>query len=555
MESRLEDAVLYINENPSSRIYTVAREFGVPYTTLRRRLSGVTASRSRPATNNRLSRPEEAAICRYIDRLERVNLAVRREFVTDAANAILRERLGGSAFTPVGPAWTSRFLRRHRYLVMRQQSLNKDRQAQEDIPRVEGYFKQLQKVVTDEGILPSEIWNMDETGFRIGMGKNQLVVTKRKRSQYLGMSENRESATAVECISADGRYLPAFLILSGQRHMSRWYEATPLDGRTAISLTESGYTNDEISLRWLQHFCKHTDKSRIGSKRLLILDGHGSHHTREFISTCQANNIIPFSLPPHLTHILQPLDVVVFQPLKHYHAKALDLLARDGIPDFTKLDFLTIIEDVRQKAFKKSTIIHTFEKTGIHPFNPQPVLKSLQLRVTTFTPSPPSSTRGLQSSPFNTPLTLRQIDKVADKLEEAIKETEGLAEEAIQTTQRLVRGAKSIAAELIQVKRDLGRTQMAEMARRQRRAKKNAALQSGGTLEVSEARNMVKQRKEDEIAKAKRLVEASEQRIKKQRQKPLYEAAKKARMWRMNGRLGPLSIFEDGRPERFVRRG
>ncbi len=60
--------------------------------------------------------------------------------------------------------------------------------------------------------------------------------------------------------------------------------------------------------------------------------------------------------------------------------------------------------------------------------------------------------------PFNTPLTLRQINKVADKLKEAIKETEGLAEEAIQTIQRLVKGTKSITVELIQVKRDLSRT-------------------------------------------------------------------------------------------------
>ena len=56
------------------------------------------------------------------------------------------------------------------------------------------------------------------------------------------------------------------------------------------------------------------------------MDGYGSHCTQEFIQFCDDNGIIPFSFPLHSTHLLQPLDVVVFQPLKHYHAEALDLI-------------------------------------------------------------------------------------------------------------------------------------------------------------------------------------------------------------------------------------
>jgi hypothetical protein len=59
---------------------------------------------------------------------------------------------------------------------------------------------------------------MDETGFRIGVGKDQFVITRRKRSQYFGLAENRESATAIEAINAAGDHIPAFLILAGQVH-------------------------------------------------------------------------------------------------------------------------------------------------------------------------------------------------------------------------------------------------------------------------------------------------------------------------------------------------
>jgi hypothetical protein len=39
MESRIQDALKYIQENPGVKVGTVAREFGVPYGRLRYRLA------------------------------------------------------------------------------------------------------------------------------------------------------------------------------------------------------------------------------------------------------------------------------------------------------------------------------------------------------------------------------------------------------------------------------------------------------------------------------------------------------------------------------------
>ena len=97
------------------------------------------------------------------------------------------------------------------------------------------YFRRLQAVIEGEGIVPKDIWNMDETGFQIGVGKDQLIVTKQKKAHYFGIPENRESAMAIEAISAGGRFTPAFLILSGQLHMSQWYQQRELEGDTVIA--------------------------------------------------------------------------------------------------------------------------------------------------------------------------------------------------------------------------------------------------------------------------------------------------------------------------------
>ena len=49
---------------------------------------------------------------------------------------------------------------------------------------------------------------------------------------------------------------------------------------------------------------------------LLILDGHRSHIGYEVRRLAQANGVHLLKLPPHTTHLLQPLDVGVFNHLK-----------------------------------------------------------------------------------------------------------------------------------------------------------------------------------------------------------------------------------------------
>ena len=55
----------------------------------------------------------------------------------------------------------------------------------------------------------------------------------------------------------------------------------------------------------------------------MLMDNHGTHCTPEFIKLANENHIRPLPLIPHLTHCMQPLDVGVFQPYKHWHDKAI----------------------------------------------------------------------------------------------------------------------------------------------------------------------------------------------------------------------------------------
>jgi hypothetical protein len=58
------------------------------------------------------------------------------------------------------------------------------------------------------------------------------------------------------------------------------------------------------------------------------MDGHGSHITANVIAFCIEHAIDLLILPPHTSHVLQPLDVSMFSPLKHALAAETDLALR-----------------------------------------------------------------------------------------------------------------------------------------------------------------------------------------------------------------------------------
>lgn len=62
----------------------------------------------------------------------------------------------------------------------------------------------------------------------------------------------------------------------------------------------------------IKHFEKNTRPDDPSEKRLLLMDGCESHFTHEIFYFCSQHNIELFPLPPYLTHLLQPLDVGVF---------------------------------------------------------------------------------------------------------------------------------------------------------------------------------------------------------------------------------------------------
>ena len=116
--------------------------------------------------------------------------------------------------------------------------------------------------------------------------------------------------------------------------------------------------------------------------QLLIVNGHSSHECLETISYCCDNHIILYCLPSHTTHALQPLDVVLFSPLKQAWAKAVSSEEHDG-RKVTKENFLEIYGNAHLQSFTSTNIIASFHKTGIWPLNPDVITAEMMATSTT----------------------------------------------------------------------------------------------------------------------------------------------------------------------------
>ena len=104
-------------------------------------------------------------------------------------------------------------------------------------------------------------------------------------------------------------------------------------------------------VRWLSEmFLRETQCTLPDGRtahRILLLDGHGSHATIEFMCTCKQNKVDILYLPAHSSHVLQPLHLGTFSPLKsRYRKEIADLAYLDDAAPVKKRPFI--------KAYQKA---------------------------------------------------------------------------------------------------------------------------------------------------------------------------------------------------------
>ena len=119
-----------------------------------------------------------------------------------------------------------------------------------------------------------------------------------------------------------------------------------------------------------------------GQYRLLICDGHDSHISGNFIAYCLFNKILLFILPPHTSHLLQPLDVAIFGPLKKRLTAGLSHLNQAQLARIQKHEWMEAYIQARSEIFDTQHIDSSWRGAGLFPFNPKRALRTIEKEVT-----------------------------------------------------------------------------------------------------------------------------------------------------------------------------
>lgn len=177
IEERIQDALEELSQSEHPKVAVAARNHAVPYQRLLARWKGRPSKLGQPGNNKRLSIEQELALCEYLDRLDEMGTPARIPMIESGANSILRRMHPDDQPGPpptVGKRWAERFLERHP--IRRRGALGVKRTKAHNPDEIMAWFTQFKKTVDEKEIQPEDIWNFDETTFRIGNGLSRRMV-------------------------------------------------------------------------------------------------------------------------------------------------------------------------------------------------------------------------------------------------------------------------------------------------------------------------------------------------------------------------------------------
>lgn len=114
-------------------------------------------------------------------------------------------------------------------------------------------------------------------------------------------------------ISASGQLLPPYTVYKATHLYPTWVEGG-VEG-AFYNRTKSGWFDGPTFEDWFDKIALPYLKNLQGPK-VIIGDNFSSHVSLHVLEECEKYNIRFVLFPPNSTHLLQPLDVAFFAPLK-----------------------------------------------------------------------------------------------------------------------------------------------------------------------------------------------------------------------------------------------
>ncbi|XP_043476436.1 MFS-type transporter clz9-like [Leptopilina heterotoma] len=375
----LERGILAVKHGVNLR--KAASECGVPASTLCRKVNCPNKSERRSGPPTVLSENIEHNIVNWMIHRSKTGSPVNKNELLDSIQSYLNFERKETPFKDNRPgrSWFDHFMKRYPNVTVRKaQNLTAARAAvtEEDLRE---WFEEIRLYLEENALLnlpPSNIFNCDETSMELCPATTRVFAEKGSKTVYnIIDGSGKECYTALFMFGADGRRAPPMLMFKGKTKISKnILQHTPSDWGLGIS--ENGWmTADSFHEYFTMVFYPWLTKEDTKFPILVYMDGHASHISIPLLSFCREKQIHLILLFPNSTHLIQPLDIAYFHPLKNLWREMVPIWKRtSNASEVTKENFPAVLKlTVDSYKDEAKTVISGFKRAGLVPFNPDAV--------------------------------------------------------------------------------------------------------------------------------------------------------------------------------------
>ncbi|XP_012722624.2 uncharacterized protein si:rp71-1d10.8 [Fundulus heteroclitus] len=352
-----------------------AKEFAVPKSSLGDRVSGRVAPGSRSGPARLITSADEKLLVEFSLYVSEHGFPLTKQQVVSFASSLYKRQHRRVAFSKLGQTWWLNFRRRQEKNIAIQPAdgAARGRTACVRKEALDQFFRLLSTVVDAHGLgnSPGRIYSCSETGYQLGRRKAGLSAAAAGPGHKPAAAAGcRDHVSVLACFNAAGEDIPPFIVYSKAYPGGVCYK-TRGPPNALYGWSDSGCVSSELFKKWfLKHFLVHAPKER---PLLLIFDGHKAPVSLEVVESAREGAVVLLCLPPHCSHVLQPLDAGLSAALKRrFAALAGDGRAADGHFAVSKKEFSGLLSRAYQAAREEEgvrMVKEGFRKCGIFPPN------------------------------------------------------------------------------------------------------------------------------------------------------------------------------------------
>lgn len=219
-------------------------------------------------------------------------------------------------------------------------------------------------------MIQKRVFNTDETAFFLCPKGIKALIRKGDKTAYNFINnDEKECLTTLITANAAGMLVPPMIMFNYERIPAHISNLMPHGW--GIGKSESGWMTGQSFYEFVANiFHPWIITNNIELPVVLFVDGHSSHLTMELSNFCTANRIELIALYPNATHILQPMDVAIFHPLKNAWKKGIHKfkVTHEGMK-LKRENFGPLLKEVIEQNLTPEMFKNGFRTCGLCPLD------------------------------------------------------------------------------------------------------------------------------------------------------------------------------------------